>query len=145
LARDVFADTLPLAALRLRQVWSAGFAAMVPMGRTIYFSAFRAPSDFAIAPLSEQGLFIHELAHVWQARCGVTLAAAKLKALGRAAYSYRVKPGKPFGAYNIEQQAEIVRHLFLARRGVRLAPALDADALEALWAQALTAPGRRGS
>jgi hypothetical protein len=32
-------------------------------------------------------------------------------------YRYALKPGKPFRRYGIEQQAEIVRHRFLADRG----------------------------
>jgi hypothetical protein len=33
-------------------------------------------------------------------------------------YAYRLKAGKSFADYGIEQQAEIVRHRFLADRGV---------------------------
>jgi len=33
-------------------------------------------------------------------------------------YRYAIAPGKPFEAYGIEQQAEIVRHAFLLRQGV---------------------------
>ena len=36
-------------------------------------------------------------------------------------YDYSLKPGWPLERYGIEQQAEIVRHAFLLRRGVRLA------------------------
>ncbi len=32
-------------------------------------------------------------------------------------YDYQLKPGKPFERYGLEQQAEIVRHRFLADRG----------------------------
>jgi len=32
-------------------------------------------------------------------------------------YDYRLKEGRPFDRYGLEQQAEIVRHLFLAARG----------------------------
>ena len=35
-------------------------------------------------------------------------------------YSYGFKPGWPLKRYGIEQQAEIVRHAFLLRRGVRV-------------------------
>jgi hypothetical protein len=31
-------------------------------------------------------------------------------------YAYALRPGKPFARYGIEQQAEIVRHRFLADR-----------------------------
>jgi hypothetical protein len=33
-----------------------------------------------------------------------------------------VKPGRPFRRYGLEQQAEIVRHRFLADRGVAVTP-----------------------
>ncbi len=36
-------------------------------------------------------------------------------------YDYSIAPGKPFERYGIEQQAEIVRHAFLLRRGVAVA------------------------
>jgi hypothetical protein len=36
-------------------------------------------------------------------------------------YAYELKPGKPFENYGLEQQAEIVTHVFLASRGARLA------------------------
>jgi hypothetical protein len=32
-----------------------------------------------------------------------------------------LKPGKPFENYGLEQQAEIVTHVFLAEHGARLA------------------------
>ena len=35
-------------------------------------------------------------------------------------YRYTLKPGHRFEDYGLEQQAEIVRHAFLASRGVRL-------------------------
>jgi hypothetical protein len=80
--------------------------------------------------LPEQGWFIHELVHVWQAARGVVLPLAKLSALGRNAYRVNWHEKDRFGAYNIEQQAEIVRALFLARA----ADAADA-VLETLWAR----------
>jgi hypothetical protein len=36
-------------------------------------------------------------------------------------YAYELKPGKPFENYGLEQQAEIVTHVFLASRGAPLA------------------------
>jgi hypothetical protein len=36
-------------------------------------------------------------------------------------YSYDLVPGRSFDRYGLEQQAEIVRHAFLARHGVQLA------------------------
>jgi hypothetical protein len=135
LARPVFGAEIAWPRVRIIQAPPAGFGAMAPLRHTIIFSGWAAACDFADAPLAEQGWFIHELAHVWQAGQGVALPLAKLSALGRNAYRLRVTPGKPFAAYNIEQQAEIVRGLFLARAADRPDPDL-----EALWAARRGAP-----
>jgi hypothetical protein len=70
--------------------------------------------DFAKAPLSLQGLFIHELVHIWQHQQGIFLP---LKRHPFCRYDYALKPGQPFRKYGLEQQAEIVRHAFLLRHG----------------------------
>jgi hypothetical protein len=105
----------------------------VPIGRTIVFSKWRAARDFAAAPIWDQGWFIHELAHVWQAAHGVVLAGEKLRALGKRAYCYTPHTPK-LRAYNIECQAEIARHLFLARMGTPEQGAPEREWLEAAWA-----------
>ncbi len=72
--------------------------------------------DFAAAPLSLQGLFIHEMTHVWQAqRHGRFFLPLMRHPFCR--YAYRLKDGRPFDRYGLEQQAELVRHRFLADRG----------------------------
>lgn len=135
LGRSVFGDAIPWTAVRVLQAPPLPFGAMVPVGRTIVFARWRAVRDFADAPLSEQGWFVHELAHVWQAARGTVLAAAKLGALGKKAYAYTPKPHAALADYNIEGQAEIARHLFLARaaKSERNAPSLDW--LEWVWAR----------
>ncbi|MDX2234223.1 MAG: hypothetical protein NW200_06965 [Hyphomonadaceae bacterium] len=133
IARGMFGREIDVDAVRIQQIPPAPFAAMVPHRRTILFSMWRAARDFTTAAPGERGWFVHELAHVWQARRGVVLAAAKLKALGRDAYAYRFEPGKPFAYYNIEQQAEIARHLYLHRIGEPDARAPSRANLEALW------------
>ncbi len=133
LGRSVFGDEIEWRAVRIVQMPSLlMFVGMVPFGDTIIFAKYRAPRDFARAPLEAQGLFIHELAHVWQARRGLFLPAAKLGALTKSAYSVKLERGKAFDAYNIEAQAEIARLLFLSREGVETAA--PASELEALWA-----------
>jgi hypothetical protein len=47
-------------------------------------------------------------------------------------YDYKLKPGRAFSRYGIEQQAEIVRHAFLARIGHPEAGAPDLMELEAV-------------
>ncbi|WHO38638.1 vgr related protein [Sphingobium sp. AP49] len=76
-------------------------------------------ADFCASPLHLQGLFIHEMTHVWQAqRSGKYWLPLMRHPFCR--YDYVVLPGKPFTRYGIEQQAEIVRHAFLLRRGATL-------------------------
>lgn len=81
--------------------------------------------DYAAGPLSDQGLFIHEMTHVWQAqRCGRWYLPLMRHPFCR--YHYAIRPGWPLERYGLEQQAEIVRHAFLLRQGahVRGTPAL---------------------
>lgn len=73
--------------------------------------------DFGTADLSRQGLFIHEMTHVWQTQ----LRGRFYLPLMRhpfCRYDYVLEPGRPLRRYGIEQQAEIVRHAFLLAQGV---------------------------
>lgn len=133
LGRSVFGDEVAWGKIRIHQASSLGFGAMVPIGRTIVFSKWRAAQDFSVASMWDQGWFVHELTHVWQAGQGVVLAAAKLNALGKAAYAYKPRAPK-LSAYNIERQAEIARHLFLARAGAPEEGAPSKQWLEKTWA-----------
>jgi hypothetical protein len=40
-------------------------------------------------------------------------------------YSYQLVEGRPFDRYGLEQQAEMVRHRFLADRGMPVASLID--------------------
>lgn len=133
LGRTVFADEIEWPRVRVLQAPKLGFGAMVPLGRTIVFSKWRALRDFADASLQEQGWFVHELMHVWQAQRGIVLAASKLKAIGNHAYAYKPAAGAKLKAYNIERQAEIARHLFLARAGATGPYLPPSDWLETIW------------
>jgi hypothetical protein len=134
LGRTVFGDEIAWPRVRVLQAPRLGFGAMVPLGRTIVFSNWRAVRDFASAPMDDRGWFVHELAHVWQAAHGVLLAGAKLGALGKKAYAYKPRSGATFASYNIERQAEIARHLFLARAGAHAPGAPPQGWLEGVWA-----------
>lgn len=70
--------------------------------------------DFSAAPTALQGHFIHEMTHVWQAQRGGRWWLPLMRH-PFCRYRYTLVPGKPFVRYGIEQQAEIVRHAFLAR------------------------------
>lgn len=73
--------------------------------------------DFCAENLGLQGHFIHEMTHVWQSQ---TRGRWYLPLMRHpwCRYDYTILPGKPFALYGIEQQAEIVRHAFLYRRGI---------------------------
>jgi hypothetical protein len=114
---EMFGDGLDLFRVRLLAVrgWSRAF---VPGPSLIVWPARSLPGDFAKAPLALQATFIHELTHVWQAQQGVRLLWAKLKAGdGARAYDYDLAVQPDFSKLNIEQQAMVVEHAFLAAHG----------------------------
>lgn len=74
--------------------------------------------DFSCASAASKGIFIHEMVHVWQYQKGIFLP---LRRHPFCRYSYSIKPGWPLERYGLEQQAEIVRHAFLAREGMPVA------------------------
>ena len=122
LARSVFGGAIDYSKVRLiKGKWwpfQPRNAAMAPSG-DIWFhpQAGGWSDDFSKEPPSRQGFFIHEMTHVWQAQKGGRLFLPLMRH-PFCRYSYRLKAGKPFGRYGIEQQAEIARHRFLADRGV---------------------------
>jgi hypothetical protein len=87
--------------------------------------------DFAHAPLATQGLFLHEMTHVWQTQSKGRWYLPIWRNFSRH-YDYTLKPGWGLERYGIEQQAEIVRHAFLLRRGWKLAGVSDPAAYAVL-------------
>lgn len=123
LAAEMFGLGLSTARVRIFAIpwWKRAFA---PCGRLIAWPASSALADFGGpgVPVEIQGVFVHELTHVWQAQNGVNLLAAKLRAGdGACDYAYDLLDGRGFSERNIEQQAMMVEHAFLASRG-RAAP-----------------------
>jgi hypothetical protein len=121
LARSVFGAAIDYSKVRLvkRKWWpfQPRSVAMAPTGN-IHFHPHGGlwSDDFAAEPLHRQGLFIHEMTHVWQAQ---TRGRFYLPLMRHpfCRYSYAIEEGRPFARYGLEQQAEIVRHIFLARQG----------------------------
>ncbi len=87
--------------------------------------------DFAGADFELQGLFIHEMVHVWQTQKHGYWYLPLCRPFSRR-YDYALKPGWPLERYGIEQQAEIVRHAFLLRHGGMAAHPGDPAAYEML-------------
>ena len=125
LARTMFGDAIDYARVRMvRGKWwplQPRGIVMAPTGNIHFHPAdTRWSEDFATASLSLQGLFIHELTHVWQTQ---TRGRFFLPLMRHpfCRYAYRLQDGWRFDRYGLEQQAEIVRHAFLARRGANVA------------------------
>ncbi|MFM5885042.1 MAG: vgr related protein [Novosphingobium sp.] len=105
---------------------------MAPMGH-LHFHPDSASycDDFAAAGIELQGHFIHEMTHVWQTQRKGRWYLPLCRPFS-SRYDYALRPGVPLHKYGIEQQAEIVRHAFLLRRGCRIAGVPDKEAYRLL-------------
>jgi hypothetical protein len=125
LAQSIFGEAIDYSKVRLilGKWWPfhPRRAAMAPTG-DIWFHPDGGgwSEDFAAEEIGSQAFFIHELTHVWQAQKGGRFYLPLMRH-PFCRYDYRLKRGKPFERYGIEQQAEIVRHRFLADRGIPVA------------------------
>ena len=133
LARSVFGAAIDCARMRIiRGRWwpfQPNGIVMAPTGNIHFHPADpRWSDDFAAESLSLQGLFIHEMTHVWQTQKRGRFYLPLMRH-PFCRYAYEFDPTKPFGRYGLEQQAEIVRHAFLAARGVGLAQPFDRSIL----------------
>ncbi len=136
LVTEVFGTSIDTNTVRLRRRrWfplQPTNVVMAPMGHLHFAPA--SPhwcDDFSCASLGGQGLFIHEMVHVWQTQHrGKWWLPLMRHPFCRYSYTYR--EGRPFERYGIEQQAELVRHLFMARRGNPHPDAPPLATLEAL-------------
>jgi hypothetical protein len=129
LARSVFGDAIDYSRVHLvRGRWwpfQPKGIVMAPTGNIHFHPASdKWSDDFSREPLPAQGLFIHEMTHVWQTQ---TRGRFYLPLMRHpfCRYAYALDPVRPFHRYGLEQQAEIVRHAFLAARGVPVAQAVD--------------------
>ena len=129
LARSMFGEAIDYQRVRIvRGKWwpfQHKGVVMAPTGN-IHFHPDdpRLVEDFATAPLDLQGLFIHELTHVWQTQKRGRFYLPLMRH-PFCRYAYDLVPGRAFDRYGLEQQAELVRHAFLAQRGVKLAATPD--------------------
>ena len=120
LVRSIFANSIDVARVRLIEgKWwplQPRRSAMAPTGN-IWFHPDGGgwTHDFSVRPLSAQAFFMHEMTHVWQAQKGGRFYLPLMRH-PFCRYDYVLESGKPFRRYGIEQQAEIVRHRFLADR-----------------------------
>lgn len=121
LGRSIFGNAIDYGRVRMvRRKWwpfQPRQVAMAPMGN-IHFNPHGDlwSDDFSKEPLHRQGLFMHELTHVWQSQKGGRFYLLLMRH-PFCRYRYDLEPGRHFRDYGLEQQAEIVRHRFLADHG----------------------------
>lgn len=136
LARSVFHDAIDYSKVMIRRWKWFPFqprrVTMAPRGH-IHFHP-DGPSychDFAGASLALQAHFIHEMTHVWQSQTRGSWYLVTHR-MPWARYDYSLKPGWKLERYGIEQQAEIVKHAFLLRKGAKVPGVADKAAYELL-------------
>ena len=129
LSRNIFGDAIDYSKVELirRKWWPLQPVnyVMTPSGNLHFHPNSYLWSDDFSDNSRFADLFIHEMTHVWQAqRRGRFYLPLMRHPFCR--YLYAVRPGQRFEEYGLEQQAEIVRHIFQLRRGVIVegAPAL---------------------
>jgi hypothetical protein len=136
LARPMFGSAIDYSRVRIiRRKWwplQPRSIMMAPTGNIHVPAASECWSeDYSQESLALQGVIIHELTHVWQAQ---TRGRFYLPLMRHpfCRYHYELVQGRPFDRYGLEQQAEIVRHLFLLRHGVSHLDRTKITALEQL-------------
>ncbi|WP_037503891.1 hypothetical protein [Sphingomonas jaspsi] len=133
LVRSMFGDSVDSGRVRLvRRKWwpfQPKGIVMAPTGN-IHFHPDSPlwSDDFSRERMALQGLFIHEMTHVWQAQAKGRFYLVLMRH-PFCRYAYALRDGQTFDRYGLEQQAEIVRHRFLADRGVAVAQRPDAGLL----------------
>lgn len=136
LARTMFGSAIDYTRVTIRRRKFFPFqpchTTMAPRGHLHFHPASTAyRDDFAGASRIAQGLFIHEMTHVWQAQSlGEWYLVLHRHPFCR--YDYSLKPGWSLERYGIEQQAQIVKHAFWLRNGVPVAGVADVAAYDLL-------------
>lgn len=102
----------------------ASISSLIPLrslrSYTIYFGQ-RVFDEGADSPRARV-TFIHELTHVWQGHQGglgweymvgsLVAQGCAVLTKGHRRYAYDYEPGRPWGRYNVEQQARLVEDWF---------------------------------
>ncbi len=136
MVRRIFGSAIDLVLVRIRRKrWfplQPRSTTMAPSGH-LHFHPGSASycDDFAQAEPHLQGHFIHEMTHVWQAqKRGRFYLILHRHPFCR--YSYSIKPGWKLEQYGLEQQAEIIRHAFILRKGWAVAGVADSRVYDLL-------------
>ncbi|MHA6333569.1 vgr related protein [Qipengyuania sp. CAU 1752] len=136
LSRGIFGDAIRYDEVMIRRRKWAFFqprtVTMAPSGHLHFHPSGESYcDDFSIADYRQRGLFIHEMTHVWQAQTrGSWYLLFNRHPFCR--YDYSLKPGWSLEQYGIEQQAEIVKHAYWLRTGVKIGGVGDPAAYDLL-------------
>jgi hypothetical protein len=146
IARSIFGTAIDYDPVRIRHRRWFPFqpreTLMAPCGHVhVHPASTLWREDYARESLDLQGLLLHELTHVLQAQERGRFYLPLMRH-PFCRYAYRFDPGRPFDAYGLEQQGEIVRHLFLARNGRNAPGAASAAELESIVAPRFGAQSR---
>ena len=136
LARSLFGEALDYGLVRVRRRKFFPFQPrdilMAPCGHIhVHPQSAIWSEDFSAERIGLQALFLHELTHVWQAQQRGRFYLVLMRH-PFCRYDYAVRAGWPFERYGLEQQAEIVRHVFLLRNGVQVAGVSPLKTLESI-------------
>ncbi len=126
LCQGVFANQIHYANVRIMNhpflPWQAKNVLMAPTGY-IHVRNLLYKTDYSLESESYRALFIHEMTHIYQHQLGIAvllkgalLQSAYFLSFKRYdPYRYTFKAGKSFWDYNIEQQGDIARDIYLKK------------------------------
>jgi RHS repeat-associated protein len=117
LAQQMFGDSIDYNSVEIEQGWILGLPwgntpAMAPNGNIYFQSTYYSP-DFSTESLDRQGLFIHEMTHVWQYQGGESVM---WRGIFERSYYYNVTCGDDLIDYDLEQQGQIVMDYFFRKQ-----------------------------
>lgn len=136
IAQSIFGDALDLSNVTVqRRKWfpfQPRDILMAPCGHVhVHPGSEKWSEDYSREKLGLQGLLIHELTHVLQTQRGGKYYLPLMRH-PFCRYNYTVRAGWRWERYGLEQQAEIVRHVFLLRRGYQPLGAASLTTLESI-------------
>lgn len=124
LCQDIFADKINYANVRIMNhpflPWQAKNVLMAPTGY-IHVRNLLYKNDYSLESEIYRALFIHEMTHILQYQHGIAvllkgalLQSAYFLSFKRYdPYQYTLQANKSFWDYNIEQQGDIARDIYL--------------------------------
>ncbi len=126
LCQPIFANLIDYSKVKIMNhpflPWQPTGMVMAPMG-AIHLKPVDYCTDFAQESLYNQAIFIHEMTHIYQyqQQINVLLRGALLQSAYYLSckrynpYAYNFIQKKPFSSYNIEQQGDIAKDIFLKK------------------------------